>query len=44
MDLTLTRDCFHPGYTTGVLRVDGRMFGYACEDVDRGLDSAMPLD
>ena len=39
--ITLTRDLIvpdsdtRPGWTLGVLHVDGRHFGYSCEDFDR---------
>ena len=39
---TLTRDVFHVTTTLGVLRVDGKPFGFVCEDEDRGLDQADP--
>ena len=44
MHLRLTRDVFSPAATLGVLTIDGQPFGYVCEDCDRGLDAAMPLD
>jgi len=40
--LTLTRDAFLDARTIGRLYYDGRFFGYACEDTDRGLDARMP--
>lgn len=43
MELLLTRDVFADTYTLGVLLVDGKDFGYVCEDEDRGLDATDPL-
>ena len=43
MELLLTRDVLTPTFTLGVLTIDGKSFGYTCEDTDRGLDQAMPL-
>jgi len=41
---TLTRDEFQPVRTIGALAIDGAPFGWVVEDVDRGLDSMMPLN
>lgn len=35
MRLTLTRDVLAPGWTLGILHVDGKFFGYTVEDYDR---------
>ena len=35
MNLVLTRDHFGTAHTLGVLTVDGKPFGFVCEDVDR---------
>lgn len=43
MKLHLMRDVFGQTATLGVLTIDGKSFGYVCEDTDRGLDSSMPL-
>lgn len=43
MRLHLTRDIFTDTATLGRLDVDGKTFGYVCEDTDRGLDASMPL-
>jgi len=43
MRCVLTRDTFTDSATLGTLTIDGKLFGYVCEDTDRGLDSAMPL-
>lgn len=43
MELLLVRDTFTDTSTTGVLTIDGKDFGFALEDVDRGLTSDMPL-
>lgn len=43
MHLHLTRDIFTDTATLGRLDVDGKTFGYVCEDTDRGLDASMPL-
>lgn len=43
MHLHLTRDTFTDGATLGTLTIDGKPFGYVCEDRDRGLDATMPL-
>jgi len=34
----LLRDCFFPDYTLGRLIVDGKQYGYTCEDKDRNLE------
>lgn len=34
----LQRDCFFPDYTLGRLFVDGKQYGYTCEDKDRALE------
>ena len=44
MILLSTRDTFTDTYTTSVLTVDGKSFGYVCEDTDRGLASDMPIE
>lgn len=38
MRLTLTRDHFSPLWTLGTLTVDGKAFGFTCEDTDRHLE------
>ena len=38
MRLTLTRDHFNPLWTLGTLTVDGKAFGFTCEDTDRHLE------
>lgn len=43
MELHLQRDVFTLTTTLGILTVDGKSFGYVCEDEDRGLDQSMPL-
>ena len=43
MRLDLIRDVFTPTTTLGRILVDGKLFGYSCEDEDRGLDAAMRL-
>jgi len=35
MKLTLTRDHLAPGWTLGILHVDGKLLGYTVEDFDR---------
>ena len=42
MELKLIRDKFTATATTGMLFVDGKIFGFVLEDIDRGLDSADP--
>lgn len=42
MELKLVRDQFTAASTTGMLFVDGKIFGFVLEDIDRGLDSADP--
>jgi hypothetical protein len=37
MILRSTRDVFAPGFTLSTLRINGRPFGYVCEDFDRAL-------
>lgn len=37
MNLVLTRDVFGPTWTLGTLTIDGKSFGYVCEDLDREL-------
>ena len=44
MKLTIHRDIHDPKFALGVLKVDGKDFGYTCEDTDRGLYKAMSLD
>ena len=44
MRLRLIRDRFSATTTTGILTVDGKDFGYVCEDRDRGLDQSMRLE
>jgi hypothetical protein len=39
MELRLTRDVFTDAYTLSTIDVDGKAFGYAVEDEDRGLAS-----
>ena len=34
----LLRDCFFPDYTLGRLFVEGKQYGYTCEDKDRQLE------
>ena len=41
MDIFLQRDVFDPGFTLGRVAVDGKDFGFSCEDVDRGLTQSM---
>lgn len=41
--LQIRRDIFGAEFTLSTLAVDHKPFGYVVEDVDRGLDSAMPL-
>ena len=36
----LLRDCFFPDYTLGRLFVDGKQYGYTCEDKDRQLEDS----
>lgn len=43
MLLTLRRDTFTSTSTTGTLSIDGKPFGFALEDVDRGLRQDHPL-
>ena len=43
MNLLLLRDYFTDGATLSTLTIDGKPGFYACEDVDRGLESSMPL-
>ena len=40
--LTLTRTTFLDARTIGTLDWQGKPFGFACEDTDRGLDARMP--
>jgi len=42
--LHLHRDIFGPDATLGRLLIGGDDFGFCCEDEDRGLEQAMPLD
>lgn len=44
MELRLKRIAKQNGYTIGKLYIDGKYFSDTLEDVDRGLDSSMPLD
>ena len=44
MELTLKRIAKQNGYTIGRLYIDGKYFSDTLEDVDRGLDSSMPID
>ena len=50
MHVDIVRDFFEAdrdgshGWTLSQFYVDGKLFGFTCEDVDRGLDSAMPLE
>ena len=44
MELRLKRIAKQNGYTIGRLYIDGKYFSDTLEDVDRGLDSSMPLD
>ena len=44
VSLLLLRDEFQPARTIGALSIDGAPFGWVVEDVDRGLDSMMPLN
>lgn len=50
MIIHLIRDTFGPDWTLSRLLIDygagagPQPFGYACEDMDRGLDRSMPLD
>ena len=44
MELKLKRIAKQNGYTIGKLYIDGKYFSDTLEDVDRGLDSSMPLD
>ncbi len=37
-ELLLTRDVFNPEETLGSLWIDGKLFGYTCEDKDRYLE------
>ncbi len=43
MLIDLERYIFGEEATLSTVLIDGNFFGYACEDRDRGLDSAMPL-
>ena len=38
MNLELKRDVLEPDYTLGELFLDGKHFGYTCEDCDRQLE------
>lgn len=42
LTLALTRDVFAAEFTLGVLTVDGKSFGYTCEDQDRGTHPKVP--
>lgn len=50
MKIDIIRDTFEAdhgdarGWTLSHFYIDGKLFGYACEDMDRGLDSAMSED
>ena len=44
MELKLKRIAKQNGYTIGKLYIDGKYFSDTLEDVDRGLDSNMPVD
>ena len=44
MELNLRRIARQNGYTIGKLYINGKYFSDTLEDVDRGLDSGMPLD
>ncbi len=44
MELRLKRIAKQNGYTIGRLYIDGKYFCDTLEDVDRGLDSSIPLD
>lgn len=39
MELLLTRSVFNPAFTLGQLSIDGRFFGFTCEDTDRRLET-----
>lgn len=41
IELDLLRNVFLQARTLGILRYDGKDFGFACEDPDRGLEQAM---
>lgn len=43
IELDLLRDVFHLDRTLGVLRYDGKAFGWTAEDADRGLTQGMTL-
>ena len=43
MDLLLVRDVFTPTSTTGTLSIDGKPFGFALEDFDRGLHATYQI-
>jgi hypothetical protein len=43
LELTITRDTFSATSTTGIFRYNGLDGFFALEDVDRGLDQALPL-
>ena len=38
MNLEIIRDIFDPDFTLGELSVDGKHFGYTCEDCDRYIE------
>lgn len=50
MKLLIVRDLFKAdsdaghGWTLSKCYVDGKLFGFVCEDMDRGLDSTMELE
>lgn len=44
MRLTLKRIAKRETYTIGQLYIDGQKFCDTCEDTDRGLEQAMPID
>lgn len=44
MELNLRRIARQNGYTIGKLYINGKYFSDTLEDIDRGLDSSMPLD
>ena len=43
VDIGVIRYELAPTYTLGTVAIDGKPFGYSCEDVDRGLDQSMSL-
>lgn len=44
MILAIIRDQFPSARTLSRLLLDDKAFGFVCEDMDRGLDAAMPIE